>query len=68
MQWRHLWDIRDIHGYPCDFNVSGSGDTLSQNLATYFHIVLDNRRHETAKNVYFQRIKCALKKMKNSLN
>ena len=36
IHWRHLWDIRDIHGYPWDFNVSGSGDTLSPNPATYF--------------------------------
>ena len=35
-QWRHLWDIRDIHGYPRYFNVSGSGDTLSPNPATSF--------------------------------
>ena len=28
-QWRHLWGVRDIHGYPRDFNVSQTGDTLS---------------------------------------
>ena len=28
-QWRHLWGVRDIHGYPWDFNVSQTGDTLS---------------------------------------
>ena len=28
--------------------------TLSPNPATYFDIVLNDRRHETAKNVYFQ--------------
>ena len=30
IQQRHLWGVRDIHGYPCDFNISGSGDTFHQ--------------------------------------
>ena len=39
-QQRHLWGVRDIHGYPRDFNVSGSGDTLPPNPATYIDILL----------------------------
>ena len=26
----HVSCVRDIHGYPCDFNISGSGDTFHQ--------------------------------------